>query len=72
MKKKVNKLKLTGKSSLILSSDCVLEDVQIDGSEVIVAEGKVSLNVTDKSYKNLVPLKGDEEPYLKIRGYDLE
>ncbi len=71
MKQKVKKLKMTAKSSLIISSDCILEDVQIDGHDQIVQEGNITLRVEDKDYKEVVQLKGDEEPYLQIRGYDL-
>lgn len=72
MKKKVKKVRVSGRSSLIISSNCVLEDVDIDGDEEIIEEGDICLKVDDKAYRDIIPLKGDEEPYLQIRGYDLE
>lgn len=71
MKQKVKKLRVTARSSLIISSDCVLEDVDIDGHDEIIEDGNICLKVEDQAYKEIVPLKGDEEPYLLIRGYDL-
>ncbi len=56
----------------MISADCVLEDVDIDGDEEIIEEGNICLKVDDKAYREIVPLKGGEEPYLQIRGYDLE
>ncbi len=72
MKKKVKKLRVSAKSSLAINSDCVLEDVDIDGDEQIIENGNICLKVDDKAYRDIIPLKGDEEPYLQIRGYDLE
>ncbi len=72
MKKKVKKLRLSAKSSLAINSDCVLEDVDIDGDEQIIEDGNICLKVDDKAYRDIIQLKGDEEPYLQIRGYDLE
>ena len=59
MKQKVKKLKISGKSSLIISSDCVLEDVEIDGHEQIIEDGMIQLKVEGKDYKEIVGLKGD-------------
>jgi hypothetical protein len=72
LKKKVKKLRVSAKSSLAINSDCVLEDVDIDGDEQIIENGNICLKVDDKAYRDIIPLKGDEEPYLQIRGYDLE
>ncbi len=71
LKKKVKKLKVTARSSLIISSDCILEDVEVDGHDEIIEDGSICLKVEDQAYKEIVPLKGDEESYLLIRGYDL-
>jgi hypothetical protein len=71
MKQKVKKLKISAKSSLIISSNCLLEDVDIDGHEEIIEDGVIQLKVEGKDCKEIVQLKGDEEPYLKIRGYDI-
>jgi hypothetical protein len=72
MKKKIKKLKVSGRSSLSITSDCILEDVEIDGDEEIIEDGNICLKVNDKAYRDIIPLKGEEEPYLQIRGYDLE
>lgn len=60
MKQKVKKLKVSARSSLVISSDCVLEDVEIDGDDEIIEDGNICLKVDDQAYRDIVPLKGDE------------
>lgn len=60
MRKKVKKLRVTARSSLVISSDCILEDVDIDGNDEIIEDGSICLKVDDQDYKEIVPLKGDE------------
>lgn len=60
LKKKVKKLKVIARSSLIISSDCILEDVEVDGHDEIIEDGSICLKVEDQAYKEIVPLKGDE------------
>jgi len=59
LKQKVKKLKITARSSLIISSDCILEDVEVDGHDEIIEDGSICLKVDDQAYKEIVPLKGD-------------
>lgn len=60
LKGKVQKLKVTARSSLIISSDCILEDVEVDGHDEIIEDGNICLKVDDQAYKEVVPLTGDE------------
>ena len=60
LKGKVQKLKITARSSLIISSDCVLEDVEVDGHDEIIEDGNICLKVDDQAYKEILPLTGDE------------
>lgn len=60
LKGKVQKLKVTARSSLIISSDCVLEDVEVDGHDEIIEDGNICLKVDDQAYKEILPLTGDE------------
>lgn len=61
------------RSSLIIESDCVLEDVEVDGHYEITEKGNIKVKHTDKDYHTIEQLEEDEqEPHLKIRGYKLK
>ena len=72
MRKKVKKLKVSGRSSLVIGCDCVVEDVEVDGHEEISKEGDVSVKNDSKKYKELVATEGNEEPHLIIRKYKIK
>lgn len=69
MKTKVKKLKISGPSTLIVLSDCVLEDVEVDGTLKIEKEGSIVAKEISKNYCKLVPTEGNEAGWLIIRGY---
>ena len=72
MRTKVEKLKISKQSSLVLDCDCVLEDVEIDGHvEITDKDGKVSLKNDNKNYKQVVATDGNEEPHLLIRKFKI-
>ena len=60
MRSKVKKLKISAQSSLVIKSDCTLDDVEIDGHAEIDKNGGVSLKHFAKNYKKLVPTEGNE------------
>ena len=53
MKKKVKKLVVHPKSALILESDCILEDVEIDGHLEIKESGPIVVKHLQKDYVSL-------------------
>lgn len=67
----MKKVKITAKSSLRIESDCILEDINLDGDLEIRTEGQVIQNHQGKDYYTIGELEGNEEAYLKIRGYKL-
>lgn len=61
------------RSSLIIDSDCVLEDVEVDGHLEIKDSGNIVVKHVDKDYHSIEDLEKDEqEPHLTIRGYKLK
>jgi hypothetical protein len=67
----VKKLKIVGRSSLVIESDCVLEDVELDGHYEIHEKGSIVVKHLDRDYHSVADLEGHEEAFLKIRGYKL-
>jgi len=55
MKSKVKKLKVTANSTLIVLSDCVLENVEVDGTLRIEKEGNIIVKETNQNYGKLIP-----------------
>ena len=53
MKKKVKKLVVHPRSALVLESDCVLEDVEIDGHLEIKESGSIVMKHLKKDYVSL-------------------
>lgn len=69
----MKKLWMHPRSSLIIESDCVLEEVEVDGHLEIKEKGAIKVKHTDKDYHSLDDLEEEEqEPHLKIRGYKLK
>lgn len=69
MKTKVKKLKVSGPSTLIVLSDCVLQDVEVDGTLKIEKEGNIIAKETNQNYCKLVPTEGTQPGWQLIRGY---
>lgn len=69
MKTKVQKLKVTANSTLVVLSDCILEDVEVDGTLRIEKEGNIVAKETSQNYETLIPTEGNEPGWLIIRGY---
>jgi hypothetical protein len=67
----VKKVKIVGRSSLVIESDCVLEDVELDGYYEIHEKGNITVRHLDRDYHSITDLLGHEEAFLKIRGYKL-
>lgn len=55
----------------MIESDCVLEDVELDGHLEIHEKGHISVKHLEKDYHSVADLEGHEEAFLKIRGYKL-
>lgn len=56
----------------MIESDCVLEDIELDGHYEIHEKGEAKVKHLAKDYHTILELQGHEEPYLKIRGYKLK
>lgn len=63
---------LTERSSLVVESDCILEDVEVDGHYEIHTKGPAVVKHFKQDYHTIQELEGHEEPFLKIRGYKLK
>eukprot|EP00002_Diphylleia_rotans_P041041 TRINITY_DN9883_c0_g1_i1.p1 TRINITY_DN9883_c0_g1~~TRINITY_DN9883_c0_g1_i1.p1 ORF type:complete len:584 (-),score=131.60 TRINITY_DN9883_c0_g1_i1:115-1866(-) len=78
IKSKVNGLKISGRSVLVLEGDVHIQNVKLDGSLVVSSEGTQSKEVKDLEIQNqswvFEPLAdANAAPeYLKIRGYQLQ
>jgi hypothetical protein len=68
---KVKRVKIVGRSSLVIESDCVLEDVELDGHYEIHEKGAIKVKHLQQDYHSIADLEGHEEAFLKIRGYKL-
>lgn len=69
----MKKLWVSPRSSLILESDCVLENVEVDGHLDIKESGSIVVQHLGQDYHSLEELEaGEHEPHLKIRGYKLK
>lgn len=69
MKTKVKKLKVSSGSTLVVESDCVLEDVEVDGTLRVKSEGNIVEKETSKNYEKLAATDGTEPAWQIIRGY---
>ena len=68
----MKKVKISGRSSLVIDQDCVLEEVELDGHLHLKEGGNIKVQHAKKDYKEFTELEGNEDPYLKIRGYKLK
>ena len=69
MRTKVKSLKISEHSTLVVLSDCVLDDVEVDGTLKIEKEGHITVHETSKNYTRLIPTEGHEPGWQLIRGY---
>jgi hypothetical protein len=61
------------RSSLIIESDCTLEDVEVDGHYEIKEAGSITVKHLGQDYHSLEELdESEQEPHLRIRGYRLK
>lgn len=69
MRTKVKKLHITKNSTLIVLSDCVLEDVHVDGVVKIDQLGSIVIKEEGRKYGKLVEPVQEDAGYYQIRGY---
>ena len=67
----MKKVKVSGRSSLVVGGDCILEDLELDGHLELREEGSVKAHHLGKDYKSVAALSEGEAAYLQIRGYKL-
>ena len=52
-------MKISGRSSLVIDQDCILEEVEVDGHLHITKGGNIKAEHTKKDYKKFVALEGN-------------
>lgn len=71
-----SKIKISGRSSLVLSGNLVIESLELDGALTIECEEGASgtikgLTVRNKGWKKVTDLSDDSPEYIRIRGYKI-
>lgn len=66
LRTKVKKLSISKNSTLIVTEDCVLEDIAVDGYVKLHCKGVV---IRNKHYGKLVAAEPGDPDYVSIRGF---